>query len=87
MYGASTKERALFLMDQFAEMSGQNYPRAVECLLKDKESLLTYYSYPRQYWVSIKTTNPIESIITCSEASHQRCQTNLIAPFGPVSCL
>jgi transposase-like protein len=62
MYGASTKDRVLFLMDQFADRYGKSYPRAVECLRKDKDSLLTYYSYPRQHWVSLKTTNPIESI-------------------------
>jgi putative transposase len=62
MYAAATKEQALFLMDQFADVYGKSYPRAVECLLKDKEPLLTFYSYPRQHWLSIKTTNPIESI-------------------------
>ena len=62
MYYAATKEKALALMDQFAQVFGRDYPRGVECLLKDKDSLLTYYSYPRQHWLSLKTTNPIESI-------------------------
>ena len=61
MYYAATKEKALNLMDQFADRYRKNYPRAVECLLKDKDSLLTYFNYPRPHWVSIKTTNPIES--------------------------
>jgi transposase-like protein len=62
MYYAATKENTLDLMDQFAERFGKSYPRAVECLLKDKDSLLTYFNYPRPHWVSLKTTNPIESI-------------------------
>ena len=62
MYEATTREQAERLMAQFAELYGRNYPRAVECLLKDQEVLLTYYRYPREPWVSIKTTNPIESI-------------------------
>ena len=62
MYYAATKEKTLALMDQFAQAFGRDYPRGVECLLKDKDSLLTYYSYPQPHWVSIKTTNPIESI-------------------------
>jgi transposase-like protein len=62
IYTASTKKRALELMNQFAERYSHSYPRAVECLLKDRDSLLTYYSYPQPHWVSIKTTNPIESI-------------------------
>ena len=62
MYYASTKQQALKLMEQFGEAYRREYPRAVECLLKDQESLLTYYSYPREHWKSLKTTNPIESI-------------------------
>ena len=62
MYYAAAKENTLDLMDQFADRYRKNYPRAVECLLKDKDSLLTYFNYPRPHWVSLKTTNPIESI-------------------------
>jgi len=62
MYYASTKKQAIKLIKVFAERFGKEYPRAVECLLKDRDTLLTYYSYPQQHWQSLKTTNPIESI-------------------------
>ena len=62
MYDATTRDQAETLMAQFAETYRREYPRAVECLLKDKDSLLTYFNYPREHWVSLKTTNPIESI-------------------------
>jgi transposase-like protein len=62
MYDAATKDQAETLMAQFADLYGRDYPRAVECLLKDRDSLLTYFNYPREHWVSLKTTNPIESI-------------------------
>jgi transposase-like protein len=62
MYHAATKEEHLELMRQFADTYGREYPRAVECLLKDQDALLTYYNYPQEHWVSLKTTNPIESI-------------------------
>ena len=62
MYDATTRDQAETLMAQFAETYGRDYPRAVECLLKDKDSLLTYYNYPQEHWLSLKTTNPIESI-------------------------
>jgi len=62
MYDSTTKDQAEKLMVQFADLYGRAYPRAVECLLKDKEALLTYYRYPQEHWVSLKTTNPIESI-------------------------
>jgi transposase-like protein len=62
MYEAKTKAASLALMRQFAETYERTYPRAVECLLKDQPSLLTYFSYPQEHWLSLKTTNPIESI-------------------------
>ncbi|MCX6832682.1 MAG: transposase [candidate division Zixibacteria bacterium] len=54
IYDATTREEA--------ETYGRACPRAVDCLLKDQNSLLTYFAYPQEYWVSLKTTNPIESI-------------------------
>ena len=37
------------------------YPKAVECLLKDQEMLLTFFDFPAEHWVHLRTTNPIES--------------------------
>ncbi len=59
MYYVATKERAETLMRRFGERFGREYPRAVDCLLKDQKALLTFYAYPRQHWPSLKTTNPI----------------------------
>jgi len=62
MYDADTRKQSETLMAQFAETYGRDYPRAVECLLKDQDVLLIYFNYPQEHWVSLKTTNPIESI-------------------------
>lgn len=62
IYTADTRAEAKTLMAQFAETYDHAYPRAVECLLKDQDVLLTYFSYPKEHWISLKTTNPIESI-------------------------
>ena len=62
MYDATTREQAEKMMAQFADLYGRAYPRAVECLRKDQNALLTYFNYPQEHWVSLKTTNPIESI-------------------------
>ena len=62
MYNALTKAENLLLMKSFADTYGREYPRGVECLLKDQDALLTFYNYPQAHWVSIKTTNPIESV-------------------------
>lgn len=37
------------------------YPKAVECLLKDTETLLSFLDYPAEHWCHLRTTNPIES--------------------------
>ena len=34
----------------------------MECLAKDKSSLLAFYDYPAENWQHIRTTNPIESV-------------------------
>ena len=62
MYDTTTRDQAEKLIAQFADLYGRAYPRAVECLLKDQDTLLTFYRYPQEHWVSLKTTNPIESI-------------------------
>lgn len=62
MYHAATKEDNLALMQEFVDCYTKDYPRGVDCLLKDQEALLTFYNYPQPHWVSIKTSNTIESV-------------------------
>ena len=45
----------------FTETFEAKYPKAVECLIKDRDELLTFYDFPAQHWQSIRTSNPIES--------------------------
>jgi len=47
--------------DIFIETYGAKYPKAAKCLEKDREVLLSFYSYPAEHWKHIRTTNPIES--------------------------
>ena len=37
------------------------YPKATECLAKDRDTLLTFYDFPAEHWQHLRTTNPIES--------------------------
>jgi putative transposase len=46
----------------FAEKYGAKYEKAVACLLKDREALLTFYDFPAEHWDHLRTTNPIESV-------------------------
>lgn len=58
---AETKEDAEKAFDYFIEAYGAKYPKASQCLAKDREDLLTFYDFPAEHWIHIRTTNPIES--------------------------
>ena len=45
-----------------AEKYAPKYDKAVECLIKDRETLLTFFDFPADHWDHLRTTNPIESV-------------------------
>ena len=58
---AATKEESLKAMEKFTATYQAKYPKAVECLIKDKEELLAFYDFPAEHWQHLRTSNPIES--------------------------
>jgi transposase-like protein len=58
---SATKADATKAMEKFAATYQAKYPKAVECLLKDKEELLAFYDFPAEHWQHLRTSNPIES--------------------------
>ena len=58
---AETKSDALVAFDAFVETWGVKYDKAVECLIKDRDALLTFYDFPAEHWKHLRTTNVIES--------------------------
>ena len=58
---APDKIEAEHQFDDFIEIYEAKYPKAVQCLQKDREVLLTFYGFPAEHWKHIRTTNPIES--------------------------
>jgi transposase-like protein len=58
---AETKTQALAAFEKFVTTFEAKYPKAVECLVKDRDALLAFYDFPAEHWVHIRTTNPIES--------------------------
>jgi transposase-like protein len=46
----------------FAEKYAAKYEKAVTCLLKDRDALLTFYDFPVEHWDHLRTANPIESV-------------------------
>jgi transposase-like protein len=58
---AESRAAAEQSFDHFLSTYEAKYPKATECLAKDREPLLTFYDFPAEHWVHIRTTNPIES--------------------------
>ena len=61
MYMAPKKSEALKVYDEFMKCYQAKYPKACECLAKDKEELFAFYNYPAEHWAHIRSTNVIES--------------------------
>ena len=58
---SDTKSNAFKAYKKFIDFFKIKYPKATECLEKDKDKLLTFYDFPAENWQHIRTTNPIES--------------------------
>ena len=58
---AETRQKAYTAFDHFVERYAAKYPKAVDCLTKDRKELLAFYDFPAEHWQHIRTTNPIES--------------------------
>ncbi|MCY1740542.1 IS256 family transposase [Ensifer sp. SL37] len=46
----------------FVDKYKAKYPKAVNCLTKDHEALLTFFDFPAEHWDHLRTSNPIESV-------------------------
>lgn len=62
IWQAETKAAAEKAFDLFVETYQAKYPKATDCLLKDRETLLVFYDFPAEHWIHLRTTNPIESM-------------------------
>ncbi len=69
-----TKEAAQSTYQLFIKTCQDKYPKATQCLEKDREELMTFYSFPAKHWMSIRTTNPIESTFATIRHRTKRCK-------------
>jgi putative transposase len=46
----------------FADKYAVKYEKAVACLVRDRDALLTFYDFPAEHWDHLRTANPIESV-------------------------
>ena len=58
---AETQPAADRAFDLFLATFAAKFPAATTCLAKDRDVLLTFYAFPAEHWIHIRTTNPVES--------------------------
>lgn len=73
---APTKVDADQAFDLFVATYDAKYPKATECLSKDRDVLLTFYDFPAEHWIHLRTTNPIESTFATVRLRHRRTKGN-----------
>ena len=62
IWAAPDRAMAEAAIATFANKYGAKYERAVTCLTKDRDALLTFYDFPAEHWDHLRTSNPIESV-------------------------
>jgi len=73
---AETRAQANQAFDTFLAKYQAKYAGACECLAKDREALLTFYDFPAEHWIHLRTTNPIESTFATIRLRHRRTKGN-----------
>jgi transposase-like protein len=59
---AADRDSATAALATFEKKYAAKYGKAVDCLTKDRDALLTCYDFPAEHWEHVRTTNPIESV-------------------------
>lgn len=75
----ATAEKAF---DRFIATYQAKYPKAVQCLAKDRAQLLAFYDFPAAHWQHLRTTNPIESSFATIRLRSQKTKNCVSARTG-----
>jgi putative transposase len=62
IFYASSRDKARELFLQFKSRWGKEIPSAVKCLENSIDSCLTFFDFPEDEWISLRTTNIIERL-------------------------
>jgi len=62
IYLAPSRAEAEKAFDLFLRTYEAKYPKATDCLGKDRQELLAFYDFPAEHWLHVRTTNVIESV-------------------------
>ena len=73
---AEKRQDAEAAFELFLKSYEAKYPKAAECLSKDRIELLAFYDFPAEHWMHLRTTNPIESTFATVRLRHRRTKGN-----------
>jgi putative transposase len=62
IFYASSREKALEFSTRFTERWQKDIPSAVKCLQNSLDNCLTFFDFPEEEWISLRTTNVIERL-------------------------
>jgi putative transposase len=63
LYQAPTRQHCASLRDDLAAwLRGEGQPAAADTLYRNWEDFVTFYDFPEEHWLHIRTTNPLESV-------------------------
>jgi len=65
---APGRQSALEDIERFSQEFEAKYPKAVDTLTKNQGELLTFFDFPAEHWIHLRTTNPIESTFATVKA-------------------
>jgi putative transposase len=65
LYATETREECERLRSRYvAELYAQGQSAAAETILRDWDEFVTFYRFPKEHWLHLRTSNPIESIFS-----------------------
>lgn len=62
IFYASSKKKAMEFFSEFKERWGKDLSSAVKCLGNSIDVCLTFFNFPEEEWISLRTTNIIERL-------------------------
>jgi putative transposase len=62
IFYASSRQKAMELFTEFKQRWERQLPSAVNCLQNSLQSSLTFFNFPEEEWISLRTTNMIERL-------------------------
>ena len=81
---ARTRPDCEALRDRYiSELNAMKQKAAADTLLRDWEDFVTFYRYPQEHWIHLRTTNPLESVfggvrLRTDATRRMRCRDNAL---------